>query len=93
MWNDDNGQWQMMSGGAAWAMVLVVLLLVIAGGAALVVVLRGSSPSSADAWTHDGTQEREPAARILRERLAHGEIDEPEYESRLRLIQRDEVQQ
>jgi uncharacterized membrane protein len=83
----------MMSGSAAWAMVLVVLLLVIAGGAALVVVFHGFSPSSAGASMRDGPQEPEPASRILRERLARGEIDGPEYESRLLLIQRDEVEQ
>jgi uncharacterized membrane protein len=80
MWNDNDGQWHMMGGGgAAWGMLLVFVLIVIAG-VVLVLLLRSRAQTGAD-----------PAARILRDRLARGEIDEPEYESRLRLIQRDEV--
>ena len=83
MWNDNDGQWHMMGagGGSAWGMLLAFVLIVIVGVVVLLVVLRGPGQTGAD-----------PAARILRDRLARGEIDEPEYESRLRLIQRDELQ-
>jgi hypothetical protein len=48
MWQDDNGQWQMMSGsGAAWGMMLVFLLVVIAGVAVLVLVIRDPTRNSA----------------------------------------------
>ena len=81
MWNDNDGQWHMMGGGAgAWGMLFAFVLIVI-GGAALVLLLRGSGQHGVD-----------PATRILRDRLARGDIDEPEYESRLRLIQRDGLQ-
>jgi uncharacterized membrane protein len=81
MWNDNDGQWHMMgAGGATWATILAFALIVIAG---VVLVLVRRSP---------GETRADPAVRILRDRLARGEIDEPEYESRLRLVQRDEVQ-
>jgi uncharacterized membrane protein len=91
MWNDDSGQWHMMGGGgAAWGMMLVFLLIVIVGAAVLIMVLRDprNSPGVKARASGEGV---DPAGRILRERLARGEIDEPEYESRLRLIERDEV--
>jgi uncharacterized membrane protein len=80
MWNDNDGQWHMMSSGGAWGMLLLTFVLIVIAGAVLVLLLRGPRQPGVDA-----------APRILRERLARGEIDEPEYESRLRLIERDEV--
>jgi uncharacterized membrane protein len=82
MWNDNDGQWHMMSSGGAWGMLLLTVVLIVIAGAVLVLFVRGPrQPGMVD-----------PASRILRERLARGEIDEPEYESRLRLIERDEMQ-
>jgi uncharacterized membrane protein len=91
MWNDNDGHWHMMGGGgAAWGMTLVFLLIVIAGAAALVWVIRDATRTSGRVGARVGERTVDPAAQILRERLARGEIDEREYESRLRLIERDE---
>jgi uncharacterized membrane protein len=81
MSNDNDGQWQMTSSGGAWGILLLTFLLIVIAGAVLVLLLRGPRQSGGD-----------PAARILRARLARGEIDEPEYESRLRLIEPGEMQ-
>lgn len=91
MWNNSGGQWHMMGGGgAAWAMMLVFLAIVIAGAALLVVAIRDATRTSADVGARVGGAEVDLAAHILRERLARGEIDEAEYQSRLRLIECDE---
>jgi uncharacterized membrane protein len=85
MWSDNDGQWHMMGAGgdAAWGMLLLVfvLIVIVTVGTTLVLVRRSQGQGGAD-----------PATRILHDRLARGEIDELEYESRLRLIERDELQ-
>ena len=91
MWNDNDGQWHMMGGGgAAWGTMLVFLLIVIAGAAILVWVIRDAMRTSGRLGARVGGRMVDPAAQILRERLARGEIDEWEYGNRLRLIERDE---
>jgi uncharacterized membrane protein len=88
--DDYEGHWNMMDGsGGGWVMVLVMLLVLLALGLGLAYVarlaLRPAAPASADApRPESGDEDR--AAGILRERLARGEIDGPEYESRLRTI-------
>ncbi len=84
--DDYDGHWQMMDGGGAgWAMFLVMLLVLLVLGGGLLYLTRLTLRAP------EGLLPREPgdedrAADILRERLARGDIDEPEYESRLRTI-------
>ena len=90
MWNDRyDDHWNMMSGTAGWLMLLVMVVLVVAVVAAVVLLLREPRRS----WVGPSATEPSPplpsgeaAAGILQERLARGEIDEPEYESRLRAL-------
>jgi putative membrane protein len=86
MWNDDYGHWDMMDSGAAWLMLVVLLVIAAAIVALLVILLRYPGP------TGRGESQRRPSedvgVGILRERLARGEIDEDEYESRLRVLKR-----
>lgn len=85
MWHDDNGRWQMMGdGGAGTAglmLLLLILILVLAVGAAVYVLMRSPRLSAATPTT-PGAEGPDPAAQILRERLARGEIEEQEYLSR-----------
>lgn len=91
MWNDRyDDHWSMMSGTAGWLMLLVMVVLVVAVGAAVVLLLRDPHRSSSVGPSATGPSPspspQELAAGILQERLARGEIDEPEYESRLRTL-------
>lgn len=85
--DDYDGHWNMMDGGGSggWVMALVMLLVLAVLVVGLLYVARLTLRAP------EGPGRREPrddehAAGILRERLATGEIDEPEYESRLRRL-------
>jgi putative membrane protein len=86
MWDDDGGRWGMMGDhdGAGWVMVLLMLVFVVAVVVAVVVLLRGWSPASS-AHTSAVPRPSDPRA-ILQERLARGEIDEPEFRARMRAL-------
>ena len=86
MWDDDGGRWGMMRDhdGSGWVMVLLMLVFVVAVVVAVVALLRGWSPASSPR-TAAGPGPADPRA-ILQERLARGEIDEPEYRARMRAL-------
>ena len=85
MWDDDgHGRWAMHDSGAGWVMVLLMLVFVVAVVVAVVALLRGWSPASSPR-TAAGPGRADPRA-ILQERLARGEIDEPEYRARMRAL-------
>jgi len=76
-WNWDGGSWAAMGlGMLAWLVVgVIVVWLVVRGLVAL------------ERPHRDGAR-RPESEEILRERLARGEIDGDEYESRLALLRR-----
>lgn len=89
-YNGYDGHWQMMDGGAGsgWLMVvlmLVVLLAVVLGLAYLARLVVREHP--AQGTDRPPLRDEEYALGLLRERLARGDIDEPEYESRVRTLQ------
>lgn len=93
--DDYDGHWNMMDGGSGsgWWMVLVMLLVVLAVGIGLAYVARLAlrpHPVHGVPGTQvpaPGHRDEEHAVGILRERLARGEIEESDYESRLRALQ------
>lgn len=66
--------------GMWWSWVFIVVLI----GAGIWLVARVSSQSNAH--SHTTGSERSPED-VLRDRLAHGEIDENEYRSRMHALQ------
>ncbi len=93
--DDYDGHWNMMGGGSGsgWLMFLAMLVALLAVGIGLAYVARlALRPHPVQGVPGAQGLGREPrddehAVGILRERLARGEIDEPEYESRLRALQ------
>ena len=73
----DGGGWWWMGGGSLLFLIVVVLLV-------WLVARQGQAPAPSG-----GTPaRRREAEEILAERFARGEIDEPEYRSRLEALRR-----
>ncbi|MGL5809993.1 MAG: SHOCT domain-containing protein [Nocardioides sp.] len=84
MWNDDYGHWRMMDAGIVWFMLLLLVVIAAAVITLLAVLFRDPPRAGRD---DSGRQDSaDIAVGILRERLARGELDESEYESRLRAL-------
>ena len=71
MWDDTGYGWTMMNQGPGWGVVVLLLVLVLVVTVPLVAYL-----------TAQVLQRRDDPQKILRERLARGEISEEDYESR-----------
>jgi putative membrane protein len=86
MWDNGDGRWQMHDGsGAGWLMALLRLVLVVAVVVAVFALVRGVVPTPVG---HGVPAPRisDPRA-ILQERLARGEIDEPDFRARMRALE------
>ena len=85
MWDNNDGRWGMHDQGAGWVMVILMLVFVIAVVVVAVALLRGTTPLTASPKAPAVT--RSPDARaILRDRFARGDIDEPDFRSRMRAL-------
>ena len=85
MWDNDDGRWGMHDQGAGWIMVILMLVLVVAVVIVVLAVIRGTMPLTATAKAP--SVPRGPDARaVLRDRFARGDIDEPDFRSRMRAL-------
>lgn len=76
----------MPGAGPMWSMAVWW----VAGGAAVfALLLLTAAVTLAARRRDDGDRDRVPPARVLAERLAHGEIDEDEYRRRIAALRED----